>query len=87
MVIEKKILPCGHEQNVPCHVDNSEYVCDALVDDVAPVCGHAAKKKCGQSSKEVICQNTCGMVLACGHLCPENCHRGSDPLHLNVRFR
>lgn len=77
-------MPCGHAKILACYVDESEYVCDVIVDDVSPVCQHPIKRKCGETAAKTRCDKPCGARLDCGHVCPKKCHIDIDPEHSEV---
>lgn len=73
-------LPCTHSKdNVPCYQtqDLSTINCTVRVQKQVPDCNHGVEVACPQevSSSSFSCPTACGIVLACGHLCPGTCGR------------
>ncbi|XP_025836125.1 NFX1-type zinc finger-containing protein 1-like isoform X2 [Agrilus planipennis] len=84
-VLMKRLLPCLHEELVPCYMDLNEFCCKAQVDTVLP-CGHKTVKPCFIDSTKVRCPFPCETrIEPCGHSCRMTCHIGKDPDHLEYK--
>ncbi|KIO31502.1 hypothetical protein M407DRAFT_67906 [Tulasnella calospora MUT 4182] len=69
-------LPCSHISPVRCHqIDSPGNIrCSELVQKLLPQCGHSVLMACSDDAGEVICQVTCGKVMACcGGVCEDLC--------------
>ena len=71
-------LPCGHVQaSLACHWMQAPgtFPCPALVETVIAGCKHTLKARCHELplAANHPCNATCGIALACGHLCKQRC--------------
>lgn len=81
-----KDLPCGHQNQVPCHVAPEEFKCPSMVEKTLP-CEHKAQMSCFRDPKMFLCQTQCdARIEPCGHSCSLLCHAFKDPDHLKVFF-
>ncbi|CAG8559317.1 178_t:CDS:2, partial [Funneliformis caledonium] len=69
-------LPCGHKHRVKCYQkDNEEIImtmeCKGMKLFTFANCNHSIKLPC--STKSPVCQETCGKMFDCGHLCQRQC--------------
>ncbi|CAI2178295.1 2586_t:CDS:2, partial [Funneliformis geosporum] len=69
-------LPCGHEHKVKCYQKNNEEIimtmeCKGMKLFTFDNCNHSIKLPC--STKSPVCQETCGKMFDCGHLCHRQC--------------
>lgn len=80
-------LPCGHVQaRLACHLAQAPETapCNFLVETSMPGCKHSVTVRCSELplAPNHPCNATCGMALACGHLCKRKCKncntRGED---------
>ena len=69
-----KIIPgCGHEQNVPCSQDPSNWVCTDRC-KVILECGHTCKNPCGNNHTDS-CQDEIIKTWSCGHSAIVKCFK------------
>jgi hypothetical protein len=69
-----KIIPgCGHEQNVPCSQDPSNWVCTDRC-KVILECGHECKNPCGNNHTDS-CQVEINKTWSCGHSAIVKCFK------------
>ncbi|XP_051996715.1 NFX1-type zinc finger-containing protein 1-like [Xyrauchen texanus] len=74
--IEKIIPSCQHNQNVPCHQDPADFVCQEHCQK-SLACGHPCKAPCGEPCT-ARCMEKVSMKLKCGHMQEESCHVSRD---------
>uniref|UniRef100_A0A2S2NW97 NFX1-type zinc finger-containing protein 1 n=2 Tax=Schizaphis graminum TaxID=13262 RepID=A0A2S2NW97_SCHGA len=74
-----KILPCGHQAELPCHIDSNKFKCVEKMEITLKNCGHKTIKNCYE--KRPKCTTKCTDRLQCGHACNVNCHKDDDPTH------
>ncbi|EFA00122.1 NFX1-type zinc finger-containing protein 1 [Tribolium castaneum] len=80
-----RVLACGHEANIQCHIDPEIYKCEILVSTELP-CGHMADKPCFSNPVTFRCPHICDVqVQPCGHACELLCHIRKDPDHLEYK--
>ncbi|KAF0765131.1 NFX1-type zinc finger-containing protein 1-like, partial [Aphis craccivora] len=79
MVPMLKTLTCGHQAELPCHVDSKNFKCIEKVEITLEKCGHKTIKKCYE--KKPKCTTKCTDRLQCGHACNIDCHKDDDPTH------
>ncbi|XP_076068567.1 NFX1-type zinc finger-containing protein 1-like [Oratosquilla oratoria] len=72
-VAVSKMLPCGHEAALPCHLPEGCFVCKEPRNTVLP-CGHEQEIKCFQAEIDVHCTTLCTKTLPCGHEQETMCH-------------
>ncbi|KAK4872847.1 hypothetical protein RN001_014876 [Aquatica leii] len=79
-----KILPCGHEHYLPCHLNINDFKCPTPVKTTLE-CGHEdLNKPCHCPIDSHKCPFPCDTrVEPCGHACLQNCHFNNDPDHLS----
>ncbi|CAG9770858.1 unnamed protein product [Ceutorhynchus assimilis] len=78
-------LDCGHEVDIECHIDPTQYKCQVLVHTKLP-CDHEAMKPCSEDPATFLCPFPCDTrVEPCGHPCKRNCHIRIDPDHLKYK--
>ena len=77
-------LQCGHTVTLECSQDYEKYLCLEKVSVTLEKCSHNVKKKCYELLEKVECTFPCEDRLECGHQCVKNCHKNSDPDHLEV---
>ena len=69
-----KVLPlCGHEGQVPCHLDPAEFLCSQPCERLLP-CGHKCDKPCGESCTEMCVVPVEKEWPRCGHRYETSCH-------------
>lgn len=76
-VIDRYLLGCGHEVNVTCPDTIEE--CIQIVGEVHAMCGHIIKILCSKVNDPLVCNERCGTVLPCGHLCVGMCAECNPP--------
>ncbi|KAK4872846.1 hypothetical protein RN001_014875 [Aquatica leii] len=83
-----KILPCGHEHYLPCHLNINDFKCPTPVKTTLE-CGHEdPNKPCHYPIDSYNCPFPCDTrVEPCGHACLRLCHIKSDPDHLKYECR
>eukprot|EP01029_Cantina_marsupialis_P012715 TRINITY_DN2803_c0_g2_i1.p1 TRINITY_DN2803_c0_g2~~TRINITY_DN2803_c0_g2_i1.p1 ORF type:complete len:592 (+),score=165.43 TRINITY_DN2803_c0_g2_i1:76-1776(+) len=81
MIHMKKLLPCGHQQKIPCHLPPADakcnHPCRSLLD-----CSHTCTGTCGSCSQgkdHKLCSHKCGRSLVCGHQCSFPCLKDCPP--------
>lgn len=71
------LLPCGHEQTLPCWEakDLNTARCLQPVEHHLKTCGHQIRIECHQSENldSIKCSSRCGKILSCGHACRRCC--------------
>lgn len=78
-----RVLRCGHDHNIECHIDPIKYECPTPVLTKLD-CGHEANKPCYVAIEKFKCPFPCDARLECGHACIRDCHFHDDPDHLEV---
>lgn len=61
----KRILPCGHEVTLPCHVDTGEYRCQEECEKILCINNHRCHKACWEECGP--CRSKIGVRLPCSH--------------------
>lgn len=79
-----RVLRCGHEHDLECHIIPEDYKCTTVV-PIKLDCGHETIKLC--HIQKVRCPFPCDSRLECGHACIRQCHVNNDPDHLEVRTK
>lgn len=70
---------CDHKCKKKCWQDCR--VCTVQVKKYRQFCGHTIAVDCTSDVEKVKCRSTCGIMMLCGHNCPEICHpSGHDKL-------
>ena len=72
----KKIPYCGHEQQIPCYVDPTEFFCPMKCEKILPCC-HNCPNECGDECITE-CDVNCIKTLPCGHKKCLPCYK--DPM-------
>lgn len=75
-LVPKFIPNCSHIQDVPCHLEPSDFVCKEKCTTVLD-CGHKCKKTCGEKCT-VACTEFVMKSLSCGHDAQTECYRSPD---------
>ncbi|XP_038052094.1 NFX1-type zinc finger-containing protein 1-like [Patiria miniata] len=77
----RKMLPCGHAQDVACWFVDSTHACLEPCTEVL-ACGHKCHgncDKCKQGKQHAGCGQSCKRQLLCGHTCRDICGKVCPP--------
>ena len=82
-LVEKTIPQCGHLQQVPCHRDPEDFMCQEPCSKVLP-CGHKCKKKCGEEHTTE-CRELITREWPCEHTAQAECYWTEDMYSRNCK--
>ena len=80
----EKLLPCDHNQMVPCSILPEDVLCSVKVRKVLEPCNHDQEIECNLEPESNQCTLECGQQRNCGHLCDVTC--GSSQLSIDLLF-
>ena len=76
MQLVERVLPCGHTQQVPCHIPVDKFRCKNDCIHLMQ-CGHLCMKPCGDDHTKD-CTILVNKRLTCGHTVEMVCHESVD---------
>ena len=78
--VQKTIETCGHQVELPCHVEPTHDQCDKLCKMILP-CGHACAQYCSENCLEFPCERGVMKYCPCGHKNGMMCWFDSEEYH------
>ncbi|XP_031564674.1 uncharacterized protein LOC116300052 isoform X2 [Actinia tenebrosa] len=72
-----RVLDCGHEHQMQCHIDPSQFICTKQVEKQLP-CGHSQLLSCNMDTTGTVCKEKVIRRLACGHESQMSCNLSPD---------
>ena len=79
----KKILDCGHEHVMQCHLDPSQHICTEQAEKTL-ACGHKKQMPCNKDIAQITCTEHVIKKLSCGHENQMLCNSSPNDIQCKV---